>query len=60
MVYASTLSTTAKGEQVDKMLIIGKRYFWGKLVAIGWVGERYYWFLQNGVAVMLPADVVEV
>ena len=33
---------------------------WGKLVAVGFVGERYYWFISKyGVITMLPASVVE-
>ena len=32
---------------------------WGKVVAIGWVGERYYWMLKNGVVSMMPGSVVE-
>lgn len=32
---------------------------WGKCVAVGWVGERYYWFLSKGTVSMIPAHVVE-
>lgn len=33
---------------------------WGKVVAIGWVGERYYWMEDShGVVSMMPADFVE-
>lgn len=32
----------------------------GKVVAIGWVGERYYWLINNGVVSMIPAVVLEV
>jgi hypothetical protein len=36
---------------------ISKEY--GKLVAIGFVGERYYWFIKNKVVSMIPASVIE-
>lgn len=33
---------------------------WGKIIAVGWYGERYYW-LENdhGDISMMPARVVE-
>ena len=33
---------------------------WGKIVQVGWVGERYYWLMnKRGDIAMMPADVVE-
>lgn len=32
----------------------------GKVIAIGWLGERYYWLLQDdGVVAMIPAAVLD-
>jgi len=43
------------------ILKIGKETQWGKISAVGTVGnERYYWMIDdNGVVSMLPAYVVE-
>lgn len=33
---------------------------YGKVVAVGWVGERYYWMVDNkGVISMMPASMIE-
>jgi len=43
-----------------EMLEIGyvsKEY--GELVAIGFVGERCYWFIKDNLVSMIPASVVE-
>lgn len=33
---------------------------WGKVVAIGWVGERYYWLEgKDRTIAMMPATAVE-
>lgn len=33
---------------------------YGKLVQIGWVGERYYWFIDDeGTVAMMPADSID-
>lgn len=33
---------------------------WGKVVAVGWVGELYYWLIDShGVVSMMPSYVVE-
>jgi len=32
----------------------------GKVIAVGWIGERYYWLLgERGGISMMPASVVE-
>jgi hypothetical protein len=31
----------------------------GKVVAVGWIGERYYWLIKNGVVSMIPASTLE-
>lgn len=38
---------------------IGEKTKYGVIVAIGWVGERYYWLKKNGVVIMYPARMVE-
>lgn len=38
----------------------GSKTKWGRIVAIGWIGERYYWMIdKHGVVSMMPASVVE-
>ena len=38
------------------MLSLGTITEWGELIAIGWVGERYYWFInEEGTISMTPA-----
>ena len=33
---------------------------WGKIGAVGWVGERYYWMVApDGGVAMMPAATVE-
>ncbi len=33
---------------------------YGKIIAIGWVGERYYWLKdKDGVISMMPASLIE-
>lgn len=40
------------------MLELGKIYEpYGKLIMIGWVGERYYWFEKDGSIAMIPAQM---
>lgn len=31
----------------------------GRISAVGWIGERYYWFVKDGDVSMIPADMVE-
>lgn len=38
------------------MLTLGSITVFGKLIAIEWVGERYYWFIKNDVISMIPAS----
>jgi hypothetical protein len=33
---------------------------YGKIAAIGWVGERYYWLIsKHGTVSMMPAFIIE-
>lgn len=33
---------------------------YGRIIAVGYVGERYYWLKNaSGVVSMMPADVIE-
>lgn len=32
---------------------------YGKVAAVGWVGERYYWLVKEGCVSMIPAAVLE-
>ena len=33
---------------------------YGKVAQVGWVGERYYWLIdEEGTIAMMPADVIE-
>ena len=42
------------------MIAIGAQTVYGEVVAVGWVGERYYWLLDgHGVVSTIPASVVE-
>lgn len=42
------------------ILLLGAKTKWGKIIAVGYVGERYYWMIDKyGVVSMMPADVVE-
>ena len=41
------------------MLAIGSKTTYGRIVAIGWVGERYYWCIKAGVVSMIPASTIE-
>lgn len=39
---------------------LGDNTKWGTIVAVGWVGERYYWMRdRHGTISMMPADAVE-
>jgi hypothetical protein len=31
----------------------------GKILAVGWVGERYYWLDCDGVVSMIPATAID-
>jgi hypothetical protein len=44
---------------VDKMLPIGTETEVGTVVGVMWIGERYYFLMDNGVVYLVPADVVE-
>lgn len=41
------------------MLKLGTKTDYGIVIAIGWVGERYYWMIKCGVISMIPASMVE-
>jgi hypothetical protein len=42
-------------------LALGAQTPFGEIVAIGWVGERYYWCIDaSGVVSMMPASLIEV
>lgn len=41
------------------MRTIGEMTPWGKIVAIGYVGERYYWCKKGAVISMMPACAIE-
>ena len=32
---------------------------YGEVIAVGWVGERCYWLIRDGVISMIPASVIE-
>ena len=39
---------------------IGARTKYGRIVAIGWIGERYYWMVgKDGTIAMMPAKLIE-
>ena len=39
---------------------LGTMTRWGRVVMVGWVGERYYWMVdKHGSVAMMPADIVE-
>ena len=41
-------------------LLLGTKTRWGKIVAVGYVGERYYWMIdKHGTVSMMPAISVE-
>lgn len=41
-------------------LEIGAETKWGKVSAVGWIGERYYWLVDKcGDVTMLPESVVK-
>lgn len=41
------------------MIDIGTETNYGKIVAVGWVGERYYWCSdENGMISMIPEVVM--
>lgn len=43
-----------------KALCIGTKTKWGVIIAIGWVGERYYWMIDKEKSIaMMPASTVE-
>ena len=42
------------------MRLIGEETDYGKIVAVLWIGERYYFCLKDGVVSLIPADVIEV
>lgn len=45
---------------MTSIILIGTETRWGKVVAIGWVGERYYWIInEHQITSMMPASVVE-
>lgn len=39
---------------------IGEMTPWGRIVAIGYPGERYYWCIKAGTVSMMPACAIEV
>ena len=42
------------------IMSLGTQTDFGIIVAVGWVGERYYWLIdRHGVVSMMPACVVE-
>ena len=41
------------------LLALGSKTKWGKVVAVGWIGERYYWMIDKYGVSMMPASVVE-
>jgi hypothetical protein len=42
------------------LLAIGTQTHWGEIVAVQWVGERYYFIMdQLGGVSMMPSDIVE-
>ena len=42
------------------MIMLGTKTIYGEVVAIGWVGERYYWLVdRHGSVAMIPAIVLE-
>jgi len=44
----------------NKIVKIGTKTKWGKVVMVGYVGERYYWIIgKDKVVSMMPACVVE-
>jgi hypothetical protein len=44
---------------IKKILPIGfKVKPWGRIVMVGWVDERYYWFKNKNEISMIPATVV--
>jgi len=45
---------------MTRLLPPGTPTKWGRVAAIGWVGERYYWLVaRDGAVSMMPASVVE-
>ena len=45
---------------MSEALTIGTTTPWGRIVAVGWVWERYYWIVDRlGGVAMMPASVVE-
>jgi hypothetical protein len=55
---ARTLGETT-GDYMAGIVRLGISTQWGVVVAVGYVGERYYWMLRNGVVSMMPAKLVE-
>ena len=52
--------TTAKSQpetEVSMALCIGDKTHWGEIVAVQWVGERYYFIMGStwGIS-MMPSD----
>ncbi len=42
------------------MMMLGTQTAYGEVVAVGWVGERYYWLRdRHGVVSMMPATAIE-
>ncbi len=53
-------SLRARDVSLDNQMIdIGTETNYGKVVAVGWVGERYYWCSdENGMISMIPEVVM--
>lgn len=42
------------------LIALGTKTRWGKVAAIGWIGERYYWLIsKDGVVSLMPATVID-
>lgn len=42
------------------LLRLGTPTYFGKVVAVGWIGERYYWTLDKwGTISMIPSRLLE-
>lgn len=50
-----------KGIDITPPVKIGTKFnHYGEVVAVGYVGERYYWLLSpKGVTSMIPATIIE-
>jgi len=58
---ADNRTTKGYGIKLVTPLAIGVETQWGKIVAVGWIGnERYYWVIDRYECTsMLPAIIVE-